>query len=344
MIIIRKILKLCLKILGSILGLLIVFVLVLLAFKNPIYSFFLKAAETEVSIPGLDVKYCPQGLDYVAEDDLFIFSGYMTDKTSSRLYLNDKDSNIGVVKMPDLDNKTFTGHVGGIAVHNDQVYVANDDNVYVLSYSAIKNNCYKPFEKQETLEMKSFPVNTTASFVFSNDKELWVGEFYLSQKYETNPTHHMITSDGTVNCAWVEQYLFAKNDGSDDPEALEFGLHSLTPKKILTLPQKIQGFAIDDDGKFYLSESWSIYHSYLHVYEPLSIDKEPDSTVSINEENIPIYHLDSNNRLKKIRVMPMSEDLDYANGKIYINFESACKKYRMFNVYATKNVISYKVN
>ncbi len=344
MFIIRKILKICFSFIGSVLGILIVAILALLCLKTPIYRTFLNSAQNEVKIPGLSEPYCPQGLDYVEEDNLFIFSGYMTDKTSSRIYLNDYDNKVGMVSIPNYNDKTFTGHVGGIAVHDDYVYLSNSKKIYVLSYSAIKDNCYKPLSEQEELEMTAFSVNSNASFVFSNHESLWVGEFYMSQKYETDPSHHFETSDGSVNCAFVEQYLFAKNDGSDEAEALQYGLHSLTPQRILTLPQKIQGFAIDDEGRIYLSESWSIYHSYLHIYNALSDTQEADRIICINESYIPVFDLNSTNRIKKIRVMPMSEDLDYANGKIYINFESACKKYRLFNIYPTSSVMSYSVN
>ncbi len=344
MFIIRKILKIVFSILGSILGLLLVFVLVLLCIKTPVYRTFLESSQTEVKIPGLDTSFCPQGLDYVEEDDLFLFSGYMTNKTSSRIYVNDKDNKVGMVQIPDYNGKTFKGHAGGIAVNKDNVYVANNEKVYVLSYSAIKDNCYKPLEEQEALGMTAFSVNNNASFIFANEEGLWVGEFYMADKYETDPSHHVKTNDESVNCAWVEQYLFAKNDGSDEEEALKYGLHSLTPNQILTLPKKVQGFAIDGEGRFYLSESWNIFHSYLHIYTPLEANEAPDRVVTINEKEILMFDLNSNNLIKKIRMMPMSEDLDYANGKIYINFESACKKYRIANVYATKSVMSYNVD
>jgi len=329
---------------GSVVGLFLVTILALSCARNPMYKTFLKDAKEEVKIPGLDAPYSPQGLAYVPEDDAFLFTGYMTNHTSSRIYINNKDNHVGMVKMPDVEDKTFTGHVGGIAKYNDYVYVANNKKIYVLSYAEIKENAYKNEKDQTPLHMTSFSVHNQASFVFANEKGLWVGEFYLKNKYDTNPEHHFKTSDGSYNRAWVEHYSFAKNDGSDDQEAKNVGLSSFTPDQIVTVKQKVQGFAIDDDGRFILSTSWSIYHSYLTIYKAIEDQQKEDRFVTIDEKEIPVYDLNSKNQISMMRMMPMSEDLDYYNGNVYVNFESACKKYKAFNLYPTYYVMSYPVN
>lgn len=326
---------------GSVVGLLLVTILALSCARNPMYKTFLKDADEVVKIPGLDAPYSPQGLAYVPEDDVFLFSGYMTNHTSSRIYINDKENHVGMVTMPDVNGKTFTGHVGGIAKHGNYVYVANDEKIYVLSYEEIKNNAYKETSNQAKLSMSSFSVHNQASFVFANNDGLWVGEFYLKNKYETDSTHRFKTSDGSYNNAWIEHFPFAKNDGTDEEEAKKYGLATLTPKKILTVKQKVQGFAIDDEGRFILSTSWSIYHSYLTTYNAIDKDQKEDRMVTINEKQVPVFDLNTNNQISIIRMMPMSEDLDYYNGMLYINFESACKKYKAFNLYPTYYVMSY---
>lgn len=330
--------------LGSVVGLFLVTVLALACARNLMYKNFLKNAKEEVKIPGLDAPYSPQGLAYVPEDDAFLFTGYMTDHTSSRIYINNKENNVGMVKMPNLNDKTFTGHVGGIAKYKDYVYVANNKKIYVLSYQEIKENAYKAEKDQTPLTMTSFSVHNQASFVFANEEGLWVGEFYLKNKYETDESHHFKTSDGSHNNAWVEHYSFMKNDGNDNEDAKAYGLASLTPDQIVTVKQKVQGFAVDEQGRFILSTSWAIFHSYLTVYEAIQESQKEDRFVTIDEKGIPVYDLNSKNQISITRMMPMSEDLDYYNGNVYVNFESACKKYKAFNLYPTYYVMSYSLN
>lgn len=336
-----KVLKIIGGTIGSIVALILVTILVLSCARNPMYKTFLKDAEETVKIPGLQEPYSPQGFDYVPEDDLYFFTGYMTNKTSSRIYVSTSDNQVGMVKMPDYNGKTFLGHVGGIAVHGDYVYVASSKKIFALSYNEVKENCFKKESEQSALSMKAFSVYNQSSFVFTNDQGLYVGEFYLKDKYDTDESHHFKTSDGSTNHAWVEFYPYMKGDGSDEEAATEFGLASLTPSKIYTVKQKVQGFAVDEKGQFILSTSWAIFHSYLTVYKAFDESQKEDRIVTINDKEIPVYDLNSKNQISITRMMPMSEDLDYENGKVYVNFESACKKYKAFNLYPTYYVMAY---
>lgn len=319
----------------------LVTILVLSCVRVPMYRTFLNRAENEVLIPGLDAPYCPQGLAYVSKDQTYLFTGYMTDKTASRIYVVNAEEKVGMVTLENLDGTPFLGHVGGVAVHDDSIYIATDQRVYMLPYQKTKQKAYE--ETTVSIKMDcSFPVHNEASFVFANEEGLWVGEFYLKGKYETDVSHESTTKDGSTSHAWIECFPFAKNDGTDEEDALPYGLNSLLPSRILAVREKVQGFAIDDKGRFYLSCSYSIKHSYLYQYSAIE-DNDSDRTATISDKSIPVFDLDSTRLLKKTRVMPMSEDLDYANGKIYINFESACKKYRLFNIYSTKHVMSYQI-
>lgn len=341
----KKLLKWTIRSVLSVVILFLVTVLVLCCVRVPMYRTFLNRAETEVLIPGLDAPYCPQGLAYVAKDQTYLFTGYMTDKTASRIYVVNAEEKVGMVTLENIDGTPFLGHAGGIAVHNDSIYIATDQQVYMLPYQEIVQKAYEETTVSIVMDC-SFPVHNEASFVFANEEGLWVGEFYLKGKYETDVSHETTTKDGSISHAWIECFPFAKEDGTDEDTALPYHLHSLLPSHILTIREKVQGFAMDDAGCYYLSCSYSIKHSYLYRYRALEDTEKtaPDRTTIISEKNIPVFDLDSTRLLEKTRVMPMSEDLDYADGKIYINFESACKKYRLFNIYPTKHVMSYKID
>lgn len=80
--------------------------------------------------------------------------------------------------------------------------------------------------------------------------------------------------------------------------------------------------------------SYAIVNSQLLIYDNVFETQSPKDNH---------YYLDKGNLLQDIAVMPMTEDLDYHNGKIYINFESASKKYKLGNIYPSKNVYTYDI-
>ena len=54
---------------------------------------FFEIAKKEFVIPGLETDFCPQGFTYVEGNDTFIIGGYMNDKSPSRYYVVDSESN-----------------------------------------------------------------------------------------------------------------------------------------------------------------------------------------------------------------------------------------------------------
>ena len=91
----------------------------------------------------------------------------------------------------------------------------------------------------------------------------------------------------------------------------------------ISIPKKVQGFCITDSGKIALSISYAIVNSQLLIYDNVFETQSPKDNH---------YYLDKGNLLQDIAVMPMTEDLDYHNGKIYINFESASKNVYTYDI------------
>ena len=54
---------------------------------------FRKIATEEFQIPGLDIKFCPQGMTKLDGSDNYIISGYMSDNSPSRFYVVDGNQN-----------------------------------------------------------------------------------------------------------------------------------------------------------------------------------------------------------------------------------------------------------
>lgn len=77
------------------------------------------------------------------------------------------------------------------------------------------------------------------------------------------------------------------------------------------IPEKVQGIAFDEADHIYLSTSYGrTSSSYLKVYESVDV-------LDGNTENYRV----------KVEMPPCSEEINYADGTLYILFESASEKY-----------------
>ena len=99
------------------------------------YKLFNADAEVTVSIPGIKEGFTQQGLTYLEDEDLFVFSGYMLDSSNpSRLYVVSKKSNNDVKYVTlQVNNRDFYGHCGGVATDGVNMWVASGNRVYRLN-------------------------------------------------------------------------------------------------------------------------------------------------------------------------------------------------------------------
>jgi len=291
-----KVLKVFLWIIGSIAGLFLIVWGGFNILKYPIYSEFYSIKSDLCTIPGLNDDFIPQGITASEENDVYIVSGYMKDKSNSRIYITNKKNQSRYIKLTKNGEK-FNGHCGGIATTGNNIYIANGSRIYTIALDAILEKDTKTIDVGEGIK-----VNNSASFVFTNDNYLYVGEFHDGGKYVTK--HIYETSEGT-HSAIVSKY--ALNDLSK-------------PLEIYSVRNKVQGFAVTDDGRFVLSTSYGLDSSHIYVYNS-------DCLVDANQtlDDAPVYYLV--NHTKDLFCPAMSEDLDVSNGKVITLTESACNKY-----------------
>ena len=227
------------------------------------------------------------------------------------------------------DNTILLGHFGGIAISGDYCFVASDKMVYRFLYTDISNTQ----SGESVTVIDCFKPGNGADFILTYNNQLIVGEFYLEKKYETNEAHHIELFNGEKNYALAYIYNINQNK--------EFGIESTTPIAALSLPKKVQGMNITSDGKIILSTSYSLPKSELFIYENV-FNETTDITLTIQNNNIPVYILDETALIKSISAPAMSEELASVDGQIYVLFESNCAKYRIFNRERISNV--YKLD
>lgn len=279
----------------SIICLVLVVLIVFNVAKFPIYSTFYSVREDICNIPGLNDNFIPQGIASSEENEIFIVSGYMKDHSSSRIYVTNKDNESHYVKLTKND-LPFTGHCGGIATTGNKVFIASSERIFTISIDDILGD-------NEFVDIgDGIEVNNSASFVFSNDDYLYVGEFHDGGKYVTN--HYYKTNEG-------DHYAIVS----------KYSLNDLTqPLEIYSIRNKVQGFAITEEGKIVLSTSYGLSSSHFYVYDETGLVDSKETF-----DGAPVYYLV--NHVQDLKAPPMSEDLDIYDGKIITLTESACNKY-----------------
>lgn len=283
--------------------------------KLVIYSDYYAIEESLCKNPGLGDGFVCQGVAVSEADGRIFVSGYMKDKSASRIYITDYDSNSYYVTLSKPNGEAFTGHAGGIAVTGDTVYIANSKHIYTVAIDALLNAS----EGDSVSVGEGIKVNTAASFVFTDENYLYVGEFHDGVNYITD--HPYETGDGTYH-AIISRY----------------SIGDLTaPDKIYAIRNKVQGACFTPDGKVVLSTSYGLADTVYYVYN------EADATASGEVlDGAPVYYLD--NCIKEFKGPAMGEDLDYSEGKVVTLTESASDKYIFGKFFFANKIVTLEIN
>lgn len=293
------------------------------------YKDFYLIASSEFEIAGLEDGYTPQGLTYEKVSKTFLTCGYMKDGSASRIYVIDAETN-QTTKYFTLKKgqENYVGHAGGIATDGTNVWICGDGEVHRFSFSEIES-----VENGKSLTIvDSFESQNGADFLTIENNNLWVGEFERAKNYERPESHQFETSNG-INKAL--SFCYEINSSK------ECGLESLTPIKALSTGSLVQGMIINND-KIVLSVSYSLPNSHILCYENI-LNQSTQKTFVINGKTIPVFVLDSQNLKKEIEAPCMSEEIVDNGEKIYVLFESACKKYQAVTREQLRNVYSIKL-
>lgn len=283
------------------------------------YHDFYKDAQRSFSIPGLSSGFIPQGFDYEENEKVYLISGYMKDHSqSSRIYAVHEDGSVTFSQLLDQDGNAYTGHCGGVAINGAFLYVSSEDELSVFALEDILNGI-------QAKQLGSVEIGERVSFCTFENGYLLTGAFYRAGSYETPAHHHVTTPAGDENPALIWIY---KADASQP-----FGLCA-EPVAAISVREQVQGVAITDEGKIVLSTSWGVGSSQLWLYE---MDQRVGS---IND--VPLYYLDSANLVETVTAPPMSEEILWLDGRLYIMTESACTKYIFGNFIDGRHVFAYQ--
>lgn len=304
---------------------------------------FYKNSQEDFVIPGLKEGFIPQGIFYEEEHDIFFISGYYKEKAQpSRVILVDGEGNFikSVGCISKKDNKAY-GHFGGIAVFEDNVYVATTSVTHVLSLDEI----LRAEDDDYVLIQKELYTDTTCSYVNVCDGVLYIGEF-------TDITFDDIKGATNIYTDKFGQKYYSRCNAFILDENSKWGIKedkidsdgNIIPDFAFTSPFKVQGMCVLDDGKIvYTASSTPITNSRVYLYENVR-EGEPDKIITVGGQDVPLYFCQNKDRIAQYRVPTYLEEITvYPDGTVYIITESAAWCYAEASLNPIDNVIKWDI-
>ena len=292
---------------------LIVFLLVAaFAVDKIAFSSFYKAASKEMPIPGLWTGFVPQGFDYLENEDKFLMTGHDKDgKSPSMIYIVDgKDYKSATkVELFKENGENHNGHVGGLTHYGKYVYVTHGKSFSLFLLTDVLDGDGK------ATQVGKVDLVISAAYCYVQDGYLYTGEYYYPEKYETPLENRLTTPAGDNNMALMAKYEL------DETTSLPA---SEKPIALFSTVGMIQGMCFTESGKIVFSTSWGLSASQLYVYD---LSNATQTTFTFNGESFPLTYLDSACLQEVVTAPPMSEELVYKDGRVFIFNESASMKY-----------------
>lgn len=313
----QKALKVALIILCCLVGLVLLLVLGVRAyFRLPVRDYY-KNSEKAFVIPGLSDGMIHQGLAYDSENDTFFITGYRTDGAASQVSLVSRadGKEIKRLNLAGEDGSAYTGHVGGITVGKDFVYVASSKGLVAFhraDFASAKSG--ESVRAVGTFSTETADDSLHVAFTHIEGDTIYVGEFYREENYKTPDSHKYTTAAGDKNPSLILAYKL------DDTAPLGI---SEKIERAYSIPGLVQGMCFDAEGRMYLSTSYAVAFSHLYSYET----NKQEGEITVLGQEVPLFVLDSSTMIEDIKLAPMAEEITVVDGKLYTMCESATNKY-----------------
>lgn len=291
------------------------------------YSEFLSASKKKYLTPGLMQNTVPQGLARSPSDGRIYVSSYSgkSNTPSVVLAMNEEGLLVAEYLIKNSDGSPFTGHVGGIAVTEQYMYIAvGSDGNGAYCLAEFKLSELQRYGSSEIKIENTVSVPSGTGFLSYADGILWTGNFYLKGTYDLGSIFNFPTSvDGKPYGGYAAAYRVDEKSGKLSEDAK---LGYAKPYYVLAIPDKVQGFAYSG-GKIALSISYGRKNdSYISIYKFLF--ENTGKTIKADGVEYKFATLGSANHVKTYTVMPMTEGLAVTKGgNLLVLFESAAIKY-----------------
>lgn len=277
------------------------------------YSSFVDNSEKYTVIPGLSEKIVPQGLDYNSKYNYMFISAYHYGEASSLLFVIDFNSG-KLIKTLVLENLNI--HAGGVTSNEEFIWITDEYKIYkyklddVVNLSDMSNLVYEDV----------FDMDIKSDYITYHNDILWVGEYNYGFIFSTKEEH----------------YISVSNDKMNKSLLVGYDINNLEIKYVLSVPDRIQGLAFDNDDNFIFSKSfWSFQSSRISKYK--NILNQEGKEFDFYGKKVNLLVLSDNEKISSIEIPPMAEEIVYLDDYVYINFESSANLYKFY----TFNKIGY---
>lgn len=311
----NKCIKIILKVISPVIVLAVLTVLgARIYFRFPVREYY-KNSEKAFKIPSVNGGYVQQGLAYF--DGVFYITAYRTDGGASAIFAVDANTGkeIKSIKLADVNGEKFCGHVGGIAVNENYVYIADKTGlVTYLKEDADRCESGGEIRAQGTFSTQGEDDGLGVAFVHIENGSIFAGEFYREENYPTRDSHKYTTNAGDENGALILEFKLDAN--------AQYGILDKI-ERAYSVKGLVQGMCFDPKGRICLSTSYATAFSHISIYG----EAKKEGEITVLGQNTERYVLDSSCLEEEIKIPPMSEEIAVADGKLYVMCESASNKY-----------------
>lgn len=269
-------------------------------------------------IPELDSNYVPQGFCYIDSMDMFAVTFYSADDLNSIVSLIDAKTGerIRTVVLHYEDGSDCKAHVGGCADIGDSLIISSgksarrlklDDILASEDYGNV-NFCGK------------LNTDMQASYLNAYGNKLLVGQYYsftADGTYDTPAEQRLKISSNYRNYAMCEVFDLTDMDSVFEAE-------EAVPELMISVPNSVQGIAYDGKQIVTSTSTNSFGNSYIEYYK---LSETTDYCFNLKGQDVPLQILVKGEAYRTVRVEPMSEGIDFYNGKVAGIFESGANKF-----------------
>ena len=287
---------------------------------------FYAEASRLFKIPGIDEGFVPQDLFYLEEEGIWLFSGYMANRSPSPLYkvLPDGTTCRHEVQLP--NGSLYRGHGAAVAAAGPYALLTVKDGFVALDRQRLVSAA--DGEVLQVLGHRHVPLQP--AFMNVQKGRLYIGEFYHRLFYPTPKSHWLRCPSGEVNPALALAF------SPDDQGPFGFAEQ---PTAVYSLPGNVQGLCLTPEGRMALSLSWGFGNAQVRLYDPARAPET--STYAIDGHEMPLRFLDDATLVRTLTVPPMAEGIDCHGGTIYLANESASNLYLLGKLYGGRYVYAF---
>lgn len=296
--------------------------------------------QTNLVLPGQNDDYVQQGMTYYKAKNWVLITAYDANKAGlstarpTVIFALDVATGkyVACFKLKYSNGKYSTSHGGGLAASENNLYFADSGSTisyFPLSELDVPENTTKDVTLLDSIDLKSEMNSASTSFCCYDSGILWTGNFYWTTAAYKQPANSKYNSmvfgyklSGNTS---AEEWANISNANKTNKDCVG------NPSYCIALDNKYDRvqYAMVDEGKLYLSRSWSRksttnYISELDVFD-IDLSLPGTETLTIAGKSRDVYLMTS---AREYENMSMSEALCVIDDYLYMVYESGALKYR----------------